>query len=106
MLGAVAQVAQSYGLGADLCLSPKHAITPAVLSLAVECLQNSLESYGFPIHALHPAAEILATLRETAGPFLGFIEDTSYCSKAAAELGILVGRYHREDWRVNISWAA
>lgn len=104
MLGAVAQVAQDHALEVDLCLAPRHAITPEVLSLPVECLQNLPDSYGFPLNAPDPAAELLATLRETAGPFLGFIEDASVHAYATTELGIPVGRYRRGEWKVDISW--
>lgn len=104
MLGAVAQVAQGHALDVDLCLSPRHAISSDVLSLPVECLQNPLDSYGLPISALDPAAELLVTLRETAGPFLGFIEDASAHADAIAELGIRVGGYRRGEWKVDISW--
>ena len=105
MLGAVAQVAQSHSLEIDLGLSPGHAITPEVLSVPVECLQNPLESYGLPLNRVDPSAEILATLRETAGPFLGFIEDASVHAGATAGRGVPVGRYSRGQWKVHISWA-
>jgi hypothetical protein len=104
LLGAVAQVAIGHQIEVELDLSPIHAIAPEVLSLPVECLQNPLDTYGLSLGHLHPAAQTIATLRETAGPFLGFVEDNSVSDQASELLGLPIGRYRRGECKVAISW--
>ena len=103
LLGALSQVAQNYRIEVNFGLSAVHAFSPEVLSWPVECLQNPLDSYNFPFD-IDPSAEVLATLRETAGPFLGFIENESVHSEVAAKLGKPIGQYHQGKCGVKISW--
>lgn len=103
LLGAAAQVAERCQLAIKLELSPALAIAPEVLSLSVECLQNAMPSYGIPVEALPPEAEIIATLRETAGPFLGFVEEGAIIDLSAVA-GLRVGRYSCGEVRVAVSW--
>lgn len=104
LLGAATQVAERHQVTIELELSPALAIAPEVLSLPVECLQNALSSYGIPVDSLPPEAETIATLRETAGPFLGFIEDGAI-PDLSAFVGLRIGRYSRGEVRVAVSWA-
>lgn len=103
LLGAVTQVAQGHTLDVELSLSAEHAISPEVISQVIECLQNPADSYGFPIDNIHPAAVHLVTLRETAGPFLGFVDDRAARIQPVPP-GILLGRYRQGESKVNISW--
>lgn len=103
LLGAAAQIAEKSQLSIEFELSPALAIAPEVLSLPVDCLQNPLPSYGIPVGVLPPEAEIIATLRETAGPFLGFIEDGAIPDLSAAA-GSWIGRYSRGEVRLAVSW--
>lgn len=106
LLGAVAQVATSHGLRVDLELSPTLALTPDVLNVPVECLQNAITSYGFEIPVEDEAALVLATLRETAGPFLGFVDEGGVgpVEGKGQPRGIYVGRYRSGGEGVGISW--
>lgn len=103
LLGAAAQVAEKYRLTVELELSPAQAITPEVLSLQVDCLQNALSSYGIPVNSLPRDAETIATLRETAGPFLGFVEDSNIPNLSAFD-SFRIGRYFRGKMGVDVSW--
>ncbi len=103
LLGAAVQVAQGHALKIELNLSADHAIGSVVLTQPAECLQNPADSYGFPISNIHPSAALLVTLRETAGPYLGFIERGSLCAELTAP-GILLGHYQKGDWKVGVKW--
>lgn len=104
MLGAVGQIAQAYNLKVELELGPDHAILPEVLLRPVECLQNSLNTYDVPLGSMHPSAEMLITLRETAGPFVGFLEGAAV--ECGIETGILIGRYRKGETMVNVEWSS
>lgn len=101
LLGSVGQVAQRYDLEISLELGPDDAILPEMLSRPVECLQNPLDTYDMSLENIHPAAEMLVTLRETAGPFIGFIE---YPVGDGDNAGILIGRYRQGEAGVQVSW--
>lgn len=104
LIGAAAQAAEFHGIEISLNMSAEHAISPEVLSIPVECLQNPVTSYGIPSLNWDAIAASLATLRETAGPYLGFVEegDEEYSVRG---VGLLVGRYQRSSWGVNLSWS-
>lgn len=104
LLGAATQVARSQGLAIKLDLSSRHAISADVLSVPVECLQNPLASYGVDLGAVEAEAVVLTTLRETAGPYLGFVEDGIGDGLPEGVTGIVIGRYRRADWSVVVSW--
>lgn len=104
LLGAVGQIAQIYNLEVELELGSDHAILPEILSRPVECLQNPLDTYDVPLGSMHPSAEMLITLRETAGPFVGFIEDVA--EEADVAVGILIGRYRRDKTKVRVVWSS
>lgn len=104
LLGAVAQVAETYGLEITLRLSADHAISPEIFERPVECLQNSMASYGIPLGDWDVPAVALATLRETAGPFLGFAEDDAEGDSPTDRVGLQVGRYRRGEWKVGGLW--
>ena len=104
LIGAVATAARLYGLDVELELSPMVAISADVLTTPVECLQNPISSYdldfdGHPVEAL-----TLLTLRETAGPYLGFLEDAGQAKEIAADRGVMRGRYQRGAGGVKLSW--
>ena len=104
LIGAVATAARLYGLDVELELSPMVAISADVLTTPVECLQNPISSYdldfdGHPVEAL-----TLLTLRETAGPYLGFLEDAGQAKEIAADRGVMIGRYQRGAGGVKLSW--
>jgi len=101
LMGAVLQAAANQGLTIDLELSRAHAMSPEVLAIPVGCLQNSVSSYGSDMTELDERARILLTLRETAGPFVGFAEDAS---SEADPPGLLLGRYHKGIGEIDISW--
>lgn len=103
LLGAVAQVAERYRLAIELELSPALAIAPEVLSLPVDCLQNALSSYEIRVNGLPSDAETIATLRETAGPFLGFVEDPDIPNLSALN-SLCIGRYCRGEVGIAVSW--
>jgi hydrogenase maturation factor len=105
LLGAVVQVAHEHNLDIEMVMSADHAISPEVLSREVECLHNPIESYGFSIVDVHPLAALLVTLRETAGPFLGFFEHRSMDTESTVP-GLFIGKYHLGDKKVSISWSA
>lgn len=102
VLGSVGQVAQRYDLEISLELGPDDAILPEILSRPIECLQNPLESYDLSLENVHPAAEMLVTLRETAGPFIGFVDDSA--GGEGDKVGILIGRYRQGEAGVQVSW--
>ena len=104
LLGAAAQVAESQSIEIGLSLSPRHAASANVLSISVECLQNPPATYGPVLGSLDAAAEALATLRETAGPFLGFVETGSDVGQAAVRIGLPVGHYREGVPKVEVSW--
>ena len=103
-IGAHVFVTAKYRLAIELELSPALAIAPEVLSLSVDCLQNALSSYGIPVNGLTPDAETIATLRETAGPFLGFVEDADIPNLSAFD-SLRIGCYCRGEVGVGVSWA-
>jgi hypothetical protein len=105
LLGAVAQAAAIYGLWIDLTLSAAHAVSPEVLSVPVECLQNPLSSYGVAMADADARATTLVTMRETAGPYLGFIEDGPRDGEVVQPSGLLVGRYRQGTEGIDISWS-
>ena len=105
LLGAVAQVAETYGLEVDLRLSADHAISPEIFERPVDCLQNSMASYGIPLGDWDVPAVTLATLRETAGPFLGFAEDDPEGGSPTDRVGLRVGSYRRGEWKVGGAWS-
>jgi hypothetical protein len=105
LLGAATQVARSQGLAIELALSRSHAVSADVLSVPVECLQNPPASYGCDLGAIEAEAIVLTTLRETAGPYLGFMEDGIRDGSPEGGAGIVIGRYRRADWSVGVSWA-
>lgn len=106
LLGAMTQVGRGHGLAIWLDLSSRHAVSPEVLTVPVECLQNAPSSYGVDLSDLSPEALILATLRETAGPFLGFLEDDLGARLPGGGPGVRIGRYSRAGGRVDVSWSA
>jgi len=103
LLGAVAQAAAAHGLAVDLALSNVHAASSEVLGIPVECLQNPSKSYDLPLTGFDSRAVALATLRETAGPFVGFLE-TGLEVKPVAIDAIPLGRYAAGDGRINLTW--
>lgn len=103
LLGAVAQVAATHGLAFDLALSSAHAASADVLALPVECLQNPITSYDLPLAGFDPRAVDLATLRETAGPFVGFLENGQNVNVSAIQ-GIPLGRYSLGNGRIDLTW--
>lgn len=104
LIGAVATVARLYGVDVQLELSPAVAIAADVLTTPVECLQNPISSYDVDFDG-HPAEAIaLLTLRETAGPYLGLLEDSDQATDIAVARGILIGRYRRGKGRIKLSW--
>ena len=103
LLGAVAQVAWMYGVDIDLSLSHRHAYSADVLDVPVECLQNPVDSYGLSLATYDPDAVTLATLRETAGPFVAFLEDETSKAELPAT-GIPVGRYSVGKGRIDLAW--
>lgn len=104
LLGAATQVARSQGLAIELALSRRHAVSADVLSVPVECLQNPPESYGIDLSEAKVDAVILTTLRETAGPYLGFVENGIEDGVREGRTGIVIGRYRKADWSVVVSW--
>lgn len=106
LLGASAQTAEAHGIKIDLQLSALHAIAPEVLTVPVECLQNPMASYELPTGVLTDTAIILATARETAGPYLGFVEDSDAVRWQGKIPGILTGHYSRGQWKVDVTWTA
>lgn len=104
LLGAVTHLARSQGLAIDLGLSSRHAVSTDVLSVPVECLQNPLASYGVDLGAINAEAIVLMTLRETAGPYLGFVEDGIGDELPEGGTGMVIGRYRRAEWSVGVSW--
>ena len=105
LLGAAAQIAERENVRIDLDLSPRHACSADVLSVPVLCLQNPLFSYGLSLEPLVDAAETLLTLRETAGPFLGFAEDGSDAANAAKGIGVPLGHYRRGPGGIAVTWS-
>jgi hypothetical protein len=103
LLGAVLSAALSRQVDIDLRLSFEHAIADAVLSEPVECLQNPESSYGVPLAGTDPSARLIATLRETAGPLLGFIEDGSDIA-GIESMAVWVGTYRIGTGAVEVSW--
>ena len=103
LLGAIAQAATEHRLSVDLALSNAHAASPEVLAVSVECLQNTPDSYDLPLHRFDPRAVALATLRETAGPFVGFLEEGLEVDPHAIQ-GIRLGRYAAGDGRIGLTW--
>lgn len=102
LLGAAIQIGALHKLRIDLELSATHAISPEVLAVPAECLQNPFSSYGIPADNIDERAVTLATLRETAGPFLGFVEDGDELDQRMS--GLFVGRYREEGEGIGISW--
>jgi len=104
LLGAALHAAGINGLDIKLELSPIHLLHPDVTVTPVECLQNPIDSYGLPLSDLHPSAVTIATLRETAGPLLGFIEAKALAGLLAPPNWILIGQYEAGTGKVDISW--
>lgn len=101
LMGAISHVAAAHNLSVSLALSRKHAMSPEVFTIPVKCLQNSLSSYGIDMSKFDEKAKTLLTLRETAGPFLGFIEDTFLEDNPP---GLILGRYNKGNEKVDITW--
>ena len=55
---------------------------------------------GSDLGALKAEAIVLTTLRETAGPYLGFVEDGIGNRLPEGGTGMVIGRYRRSDWSV------
>lgn len=106
LLGAAIQMAIRNGIDIELSLSDQLALSADVLATPVECLQNPVSSYGRPLDQLHPKALALATLRETAGPLVAFLEDSADGAWDTADVGIEVGRYRPGRGAVEIAWRA
>ena len=104
LLGAAFQAAAIHGLDLDLMLSDTSAVAPEVLSIPVDCLQNPISSFEVQLSGIDERAIVLATLRETAGPFLGFAEDDDN-PKEQILPGVAIGRYGKGSGRIAISWA-
>src|SRR3546814_7726371 len=75
LLGAVMQMAVRHRINVEIALSDRLVLSTDVLATPVECLQNPAASFGRPLDGIDPRAVALATLRETAGPFVAFLED-------------------------------
>lgn len=103
LLGAVAHAAAMHGLSVDLALSEAHAASSDVLSVEVECLQNPPQSYDLVLEGFDSRAIALATLRETAGPFVGFLEKGREADYSAINW-IPLGRYAAGDGRIELTW--
>jgi len=103
LLGAVAHAAATHGLAIDLILSASHVASSEVLEVPVECLQNPSQSYDLPLKGSDAKAVALATLRETAGPFVGFLEDGLEADPSAVD-GIPLGRYSAGDGKIGLTW--
>lgn len=106
LLGAAMQVALRHGIDIELALSDQLALSADVLQTPVECLQNPPTSYGRPLDGIDPKAVALATLRETAGPFVAFLEDDAASVRDAGGGGIEVGRYGVGRGSVRLAWHA
>jgi hypothetical protein len=104
LLGAASQAAELHGLEMDLALSEACAVTPMVLAIPVDCLQNPDSSFGVELSGMDGRAITLATLRETAGPFLGFAEGDDDPDEKSLP-GILIGRYVKGSGGISLSWA-
>lgn len=103
LLGAASQAAAVHDLDMELALSEASAVSPMVLAIAVDCLQNPAPSFGIELSGMDGRALALATLRETAGPFLGFAEgDDDPDGKSLP--GIQIGRYWKGSGGISISW--
>lgn len=103
LLGAASQAAEIHGLDLDFVLTNMNAIAPEVLSIPVDCLQNPASSFEVHLSGVHERAVMLATLRETAGPFLGFAENDGSDTRILP--GIAIGRYRQGSGKVAVSWA-
>lgn len=103
LLGAIASAAATHGLNFDLALSSAHVASADVLSHPVDCLQNAPSSYGVPLSGYDSRAVDLVTLKETAGPFIGFVEDDRDSDRIAID-AIPLGRYTVGSGRIGLAW--
>ncbi|MBS1004367.1 hypothetical protein [Acetobacter thailandicus] len=101
LMGAILQVATNHSLAIDLELSRNHILAPEVMAIPATCLENSIDSYGIDMSSIDERARMLITLRETAGPFVGFIDDAV---NKGSPPGLELGRYHKRTDRIEISW--
>lgn len=104
LLGAVIHMAVQNEIDVDLILSERLALSADVLATPVECLQNPALSYGRPLDGFDSRAVALATLRETAGPLLAFLEDDAAAAMDATGAGIDVGSYGPGHGMVGLTW--
>src|SRR3546814_20169168 len=87
LLGAVMQMAVRHRINVEIALSDRLVLSTDVLATPVECLQNPAASFGRPLDGIDPRAVALATLRETAGPFVSFLEDGAGGAQEASSTG-------------------
>jgi hypothetical protein len=100
LAGALLGVALNHNIDVTVKLSEELAASPYVSSIAVDCLQNDEGCYeGLPI-SIQSGAIPLATLRETAGPILRFVDH----GNEKPEDGIYLGDYRSGISKVDIEW--
>src|SRR3546814_21116952 len=86
-------MAVRHRINVEIALSDRLVLSTDVLATPVECLQNPAASFGRPLDGIDPRAVALATLRETAGPFVAFLEDGAGGAQEASRTGLEAGRY-------------
>lgn len=103
LLGAADSVGKAHKLALHLQFSKEIALSPEVMSEAVDCLENPVDSYGIPIECENEEALSIAMLRETAGPMLGFME-TQHLSACDLTGFVKVGEYGAGAPGTKLSW--
>src|SRR3546814_12596757 len=81
-------MAVRHRINVEIALSDRLVLSTDVLATPVECLQNPAASFGRPLDGIDPRAVALATLRETAGPFVAFLEDVAVGEQEDSRTGL------------------
>src|SRR3546814_13333334 len=97
-------MAVRHRINVEIALSDRLVLSTDVLATPVECLQNPAASFGRPLDGIDPRAVALATLRETAGPFVAFLEAGAGGAQEASRPGLEAGRYGTGRGEVRRNW--
>lgn len=106
LAGALLASTTRLGLDADVALNARSLFASEVHSVDVGCLENPEEAYeGLPIEITSAEAWLIARVKETAGPFIGFANHPDIVAEELERQGaIAIGTFKEGTGKVRIGW--
>jgi hypothetical protein len=105
LLGALLSLAETASIDMRIEVGARLAADPRVLEVPIQCLENSAASYGDAVALVDTRALQLATLRETAGPFVGLREGTGEIADCFGNKTTRsIGTYRKGSGKVEVTW--